>query len=133
MGAHRQRVRALDQATASAPHLVHRGEVRPHQHIEEPGAYPGPGEHPREHGEPGDVLSAAFTENLRPVLAAKGVDASDPVAINRWIAEEYGSPCDLDRAGEVEEIGPVIAFLVSRRNSYMTGANVNVDGGSDFT
>ena len=82
---------------------------------------------------PGTFLSAAFTETLRPVLAAKGVDATDPVAINRWIAEEYGSPCDLDRAGEVEEIGPVIAFLVSRRNSYMTGANVNVDGGSDFT
>ena len=32
-----------------------------------------------------------------------------------------------------KEIGPVIAFLGSRINSYMTGANVNVDGGSDFT
>jgi hypothetical protein len=41
---------------------------------------------------PGTFLSAAFTETLRPVLAAKGVDATDPVAINRWIAEEYGSP-----------------------------------------
>lgn len=32
-----------------------------------------------------------------------------------------------------DEIGPVIAFVGSRRNSYMTGANINVDGGSDFT
>jgi NAD(P)-dependent dehydrogenase (short-subunit alcohol dehydrogenase family) len=34
--------------------------------------------------------------------------------------------------GAASEIGPVIAFLASRRNSYMTGANVNVDGGTDF-
>jgi len=53
--------------------------------------------------------------------------------VNRWIAEEYASGADLGRSGRVEEIGPVIAFLVSRRNSYMTGANVNVDGGSDFS
>ncbi len=36
------------------------------------------------------------------------------------------------RAGDPSEIGPVIAFVASRRNSYMTGANINVDGGSDF-
>ncbi len=82
---------------------------------------------------PGTFLSAAFTENLRPILEPKGIDPQDPVAVNKWIAEEYGSPADLGRAGRVEEIGPVIAFLVSRRNSYMTGANINVDGGSDFT
>lgn len=29
--------------------------------------------------------------------------------------------------------GPVVAFLASRRKSYMAGADVNVDGGSDFT
>ena len=39
---------------------------------------------------------------------------------------------DLGRAGLPGEIGCVIAFLASRRNSYMTGANINVDGGSDF-
>jgi len=82
---------------------------------------------------PGTFLSATFTERLRPVLAKKGYDASDPVQVNQWIKEEYAEPADLGRAGLVEEIGSVIAFLVSKRNSYMTGANVNVDGGSDFT
>jgi 3-oxoacyl-[acyl-carrier protein] reductase len=48
------------------------------------------------------------------------------------IEEHFGHPAHLPRAGAPEEIGPVIAFLASRRNSYMTGANVNVDGGSDF-
>jgi NAD(P)-dependent dehydrogenase (short-subunit alcohol dehydrogenase family) len=82
---------------------------------------------------PGTFLSAAFTENLRPILEPKGIDPNDPQAVNRWIDDEYQSGADLGRSGRVEEIGPVIAFLVSRRNSYMTGANVNVDGGSDFT
>ena len=82
---------------------------------------------------PGTFLSAAFTEVLRPILAEKGIDPEDPRAVNRWIADEYASGADLGRSGRVEEIGPVIAFLVSRRNSYMTGANVNVDGGSDFS
>jgi NAD(P)-dependent dehydrogenase (short-subunit alcohol dehydrogenase family) len=82
---------------------------------------------------PGTFLSAAFTENLRPILEPLGIDPEDPYAVNQWIAENYNSPADLGRSGRVEEIGAVIAFLASRRNSYMTGANVNVDGGSDFT
>jgi NAD(P)-dependent dehydrogenase (short-subunit alcohol dehydrogenase family) len=82
---------------------------------------------------PGTFLSAAFTENLRPILEPKGIDPEDPHAVNQWIVEEYDSGADLGRSGRVEEIGAVIAFLVSKRNSYMTGANVNVDGGSDFT
>ena len=48
------------------------------------------------------------------------------------IDEHFGHPAHLPRAGLPGEIGPVAAFLASKRNSYMTGANVNVDGGSDF-
>jgi len=49
------------------------------------------------------------------------------------IDKHFGHPAHLPRAGQPEEIGPVVAFLASKRNSYMTGANINVDGGSDFT
>src|ERR1700744_1236465 len=48
------------------------------------------------------------------------------------IAEHFGHPAHLPRAGLPHEMGSVVAFLASRCNSYMTGANVNVDGGSGF-
>lgn len=81
---------------------------------------------------PGTFVTASFTERLRPTLEAKGLDPADPHDVMRWIEQAYGQPADLGRAGLPEEIGVVIAFLGSRRNSYTTGANVNVDGGSDF-
>ena len=36
------------------------------------------------------------------------------------------------RAGLPEEIASITTYLASRRNGYVTGATVNVDGGSDF-
>jgi NAD(P)-dependent dehydrogenase (short-subunit alcohol dehydrogenase family) len=59
--------------------------------------------------------------------------APDPHRLMEAITTHFGHPAHLPRAGLPSEIGPVVAFLASRRNSYMTGANVNVDGGSDFT
>jgi len=73
------------------------------------------------------------TEALRGWSQSAGIDPDDLYAIMRGIEEHFGHPAHLPRAGDPEEIGPVIAFVASRRNSYMTGANVNVDGGSDFT
>jgi len=52
--------------------------------------------------------------------------------IMRFIKEGFGHSVFLDRAADPSEIGPVIAFAASARNTYMTGANINVDGGSDF-
>ena len=78
---------------------------------------------------PGSIAS----ESLVGWATSVGVDGNDPYALMDAIAKHFGHPAHLPRAGLPEEIGPVVAFLVSRRNSYMTGANINVDGGSDFT
>lgn len=73
------------------------------------------------------------TEALVGWAGSVGVDGTDPYALMRAIDQHFGHPAQLPRAGLPDEIGPVVAFLASRRNSYMTGANINVDGGSDFT
>ena len=72
------------------------------------------------------------TPSLKTWAKAVGVDPDDLYAIMRGIDEHFGHPAHLPRAGDPAEIGPVIAFVASRRNSYMTGADINVDGGSDF-
>jgi 3-oxoacyl-[acyl-carrier protein] reductase len=82
---------------------------------------------------PGTFLTGGVRAWLESIADERGIDPNNLEDLNRIIAEDYGEPCDLGRAGMPEEIGAVIAFLASKRNSYMTGANVNVDGGSDFT
>jgi NAD(P)-dependent dehydrogenase (short-subunit alcohol dehydrogenase family) len=72
------------------------------------------------------------TESLKAWATGVGIDPDDLHAIMRGIDEHFGHPAHLPRAGDPKEIGPVIAFVASKRNSYMTGANINVDGGSDF-
>jgi 3-oxoacyl-[acyl-carrier protein] reductase len=66
------------------------------------------------------------------VLEQAGLDPTDPYDVMRWIDDVYHQPADLGRAGRPEEVAALVAFLASRRNGYVTGANVNVDGGSDF-
>ncbi|GAB2851153.1 SDR family oxidoreductase [Actinocorallia aurea] len=81
---------------------------------------------------PGTIVTASFTETLRPVLAADGLDASDPADVMSWIGRTFHESAALGRAGLPEEVASLTAYLVSRRNGYTTGALVNVDGGSDF-
>ncbi|MFW0785771.1 SDR family oxidoreductase [Gordonia sp. CPCC 206044] len=78
---------------------------------------------------PGSVASDSLITWARSV----GVETDDPYVLMTAITEHFGHPAHLPRVGLPEEIGPVVAFLASRRNSYMTGANINVDGGTDFT
>jgi NAD(P)-dependent dehydrogenase (short-subunit alcohol dehydrogenase family) len=73
------------------------------------------------------------TETLKGWAQSVGIDPDDLYGIMAGIEEHFGHPAHLPRAGDPSEIGPVIAFAASPRNSYMTGANINVDGGSDFS
>jgi 3-oxoacyl-[acyl-carrier protein] reductase len=82
---------------------------------------------------PGSFLSAGMAGYLEAQPAERGIDPSSLEDAMRVMVEDFGHPAHLPRAGHPSEIGPVIAFVGSRVNSYMTGANVNVDGGSDFT
>lgn len=81
---------------------------------------------------PGTIVTASFTEALTDILAAEGLDATDPTDVMKWIETHFHQPCDLGRAGLPEEIASITAYLASKRNGYITGATINVDGGSDF-
>jgi len=82
---------------------------------------------------PGSFLSEALRRYVASQPPERGVNPDSLEDAMRVIGEDFGHPAHLGRAGDPSEIGPVIAFLASRANSYMTGANVNVDGGSDFS
>jgi NAD(P)-dependent dehydrogenase (short-subunit alcohol dehydrogenase family) len=79
---------------------------------------------------PGTFVSESFKTALAEM---PGVDENDLNDVARFISEGFGHHIFMGRAADPAEIGPVIAFAASARNTYMTGANINVDGGSDFT
>jgi 3-oxoacyl-[acyl-carrier protein] reductase len=81
---------------------------------------------------PGTIVTASFTEALDPFLRAEGLDSSDPVDVMRFIEMTFHQPADLGRAGLPDEVASITVYLASQRNGYVTGANINVDGGSDF-
>ena len=43
-----------------------------------------------------------------------------------------GSQFPFGRLGRLDEVGDVVAFLLSRRASWITGANIVVDGGQGY-
>ncbi len=81
---------------------------------------------------PGSFNSQGMRDYILALPPDRHADPDDLYDVMRVIDEDFGHPAHLRRAGDPSEIGPVIAFLISKCNSYMTGADVNVDGGSDF-
>jgi NAD(P)-dependent dehydrogenase (short-subunit alcohol dehydrogenase family) len=77
---------------------------------------------------PGAVLTGA----IQAAVTAAGGDAQDPRDAYRVMSEQYGSSADLRRVANPSEVAEVVAFCASKANTYMTGAQLNVDGGTDF-
>lgn len=73
-----------------------------------------------------DVLAAMRTH----YAAERGWPVDE--ALERVMAEEWGMKVALGRPGRPEEVGDIIAFLLSERAGYVSGATINVDGGTDF-
>jgi 3-oxoacyl-[acyl-carrier protein] reductase len=77
---------------------------------------------------PGWVMSEQVEEGLQKRMREMGVSRDE--AFRSWNDEIRTTYCG--RGGEPEEYANVVAFLISDRASYVNGAWLNVDGGSQF-
>jgi NAD(P)-dependent dehydrogenase (short-subunit alcohol dehydrogenase family) len=82
---------------------------------------------------PGTFMTDGLRGYLEALPAERHIELGDLWDAMRIIKEDFGHPAFLGRAGDPSEIARVIVFAASRANTYMTGADLNVDGGSDFT
>jgi NAD(P)-dependent dehydrogenase (short-subunit alcohol dehydrogenase family) len=78
------------------------------------------------------------TRGIRANCVAPGAVATRSIEgvadADRWrhMRETYGMKAGLDRIGEPREVGELIAFLLSDEAAYLSGATINIDGGTDF-
>ena len=79
---------------------------------------------------PGAFATVRVNERIEEAMAAQSI--SRPYAAAYVMKEVFGMPVALERPGEASEAGELMAFLLSERAAYMTGAIVNIDGGTDF-
>lgn len=79
---------------------------------------------------PGFIATEA-TEKIMNIAAEKyGLPPME--AINRALLEDYQMKVAMGRVGLTEELSDLIAFLLSSRAGYLTGALINCDGGTQF-
>src|SRR6202021_2725784 len=81
-----------------------------------------------------------FTQGLSREVGGRGITVNNvqpgPIdtdlnpASGEWAVPQKAATA-LNRYGTVEEISAVVAFLAGPESSYITGANLTVDGGTN--
>jgi 3-oxoacyl-[acyl-carrier protein] reductase len=79
---------------------------------------------------PGAIETDALTAIRKHMSETKGIPYDE--ALERVMVEEWHLDIALRRPGRPAEVGALIAFLLSPIAGYMTGALVNIDGGTNF-
>ena len=74
------------------------------------------------------------TEHLaqRRRAAAEQYDLPEDRALEHVMFEEWKMPVATRSVGKPGDVGDLMAFLLSERAAYLTGATINIDGGTDF-
>lgn len=79
---------------------------------------------------PGAFETERVRRGIDEIMEQTGLDRKEAAA--HLIGEVFRMPVALRRPGQAQEAGELMAFLLSERAAYMTGAIVNIDGGTDF-
>ena len=85
-----------------------------------------------------------FTRSISKELGPKGirVNAVSPGMIATSFHDKFTKPevrtmvsngTPLRRQGEAEEVANLVAFLASDESSYLTGTNIDINGGNYFS
>ncbi|MET0986987.1 MAG: SDR family oxidoreductase [Steroidobacteraceae bacterium] len=75
-----------------------------------------------------------ISEDLQALKAEamRKFNVSEEEALWTYACEEFGAHYFLERLGELREVAAAVSFLMSDQASLVTGAVLNVDGGTDF-
>jgi len=79
------------------------------------------------------LFDTEVNDFIRPQRAAQyGVPLQDAIYTHLTNNPDWNMRVALGRAGHPAEAGELIAFLLGERAAYLTGAAINIDGGTDF-